>query len=390
MATVGWGIFCAASWTWCIGMFFPLLLLRDFGWPGLVAFLVPNVIGCAGFGYVLDRAAAGRERERHEGAMVVFSMVTVAYQLFFVAAIFSSLPSVTPVAATAAIPPSWVAGGSALVIGLVLSGLADRWWPWLATAAVAYSLSLWFRLDATSVTDLPASGSRPPVDLLATLPMLAFGFLLCPYLDLTFHRALDRSPSRHAFAVFGVSFLAVILLGAAYFTGESLLLPVVLAHLAIQACFTIAAHLREIRLASVPHGRAFRQAAVLAPALVGIGLGSSSDILLPFETIYLLFLGCYGVAFPGYVWMRMDLSTGGRRMLDRVLAVARKRPGPAAGLPWPYVAALAVATPPAIAAVLGAPRWLLAVPVAVFLAAALIGPSANSAARGRTVPASKP
>ena len=55
-ATVGWGFFCAASWTWCIGMFFPLLLLRDFGWPGLVAFLVPNVIGCAGFGYVLDRA----------------------------------------------------------------------------------------------------------------------------------------------------------------------------------------------------------------------------------------------------------------------------------------------------------------------------------------------
>jgi hypothetical protein len=363
-ATVGWGLFCAASWTWCIGMFFPLLLLRDFGWPGLVAFLVPNVLGCAGFGYVLDRRSAAGERARHEPAMVAFSAVTIAYQLFFLAAVFGAI---APEAGVGAIPPGWLAGGSAIVLGLSLSGLADRWWPWLATLAVGFSLSLWFRLDAGVIAELPASGVRPATDLVALVPMLAFGFLLCPYLDLTFHRALDRAPSRHAFAVFGVSFLAVILLGAAYFGDGRLLLPAVLGHLAIQACFTIAAHLREIRRASCPRGRGPRQAAIVVPAIVGVGLGSAADTLLPFEAIYLLFLGFYGVAFPGYVWMRMDLAGNGARRLARL----RRFPGAA----WTYLAALAIAAPPAAAAVLGAPWWLLVVPVAVFLAAAMIGPA---------------
>ena len=53
LATVGWGLFCASSWTWCIGMYLPVLLLRHFGWPGVLAFVVPNVAGCVAFGYVL-------------------------------------------------------------------------------------------------------------------------------------------------------------------------------------------------------------------------------------------------------------------------------------------------------------------------------------------------
>jgi hypothetical protein len=159
----------------------------------------------------------------------------------------------------------------------------------------------------------------------------------------------------------------VILLGAAYFGDGRLLLPAVLGHLAIQACFTIAAHLREIRRASCPRGRGPRQAAIVVPAIVGVGLGSAADTLLPFEAIYLLFLGFYGVAFPGYVWMRMDLAGNGARRLARL----RRFPGAA----WTYLAALAIAAPPAAAAVLGAPWWLLVVPVAVFLAAAMIGPA---------------
>lgn len=385
--TAGWGLFCAASWTWCIGMFFPLLLLRDFGWPGLVAFLVPNVLGCAGFGYVLDRTSARRERERHAGAMVAFSAVTVAYQVFFLSAVFGTIAGWS---GEGAIPPAWIAGGSAIVIGLLLSGLGDRWWPWLATLVVACSLSLWFRLDAGVIARLPGSGVRPAGDLVALVPMLAFGFLLCPYLDLTFHRALDRAPSRHAFAVFGVSFLAVILLGAVYFLGETVLLPAVLGHFAIQACFTIAAHVREIRKASVPRGGGSRQAAIVVPAILGIALGSAADRVVPFETIYLLFLGCYGVAFPGYVWMRMDLSSGSGRPLDRRLSRLRKVPGPAAGIPWVFLAALAIAAPPAIAAVLGAPRWLLAVPVVTFLIAGLIGPPSARPHRPGTDPAGKP
>jgi len=358
-ATVGWGLFCTASWTWCIGMFFPLLLLRDYGWPGLVAFLVPNAVGCAAFGYVLDRDAATRLRERHAPATVAFSAITLAYQLFFLAAIFGAT-----VSAPSAVPPAWIAGGSAMALALVLSGLPDRWWPWLGTAAVAFSLSLWVRLDAGALLRLPAGGERPLVDLLATMPMLAFGFLLCPYLDLTFHRALDRSPSRHAFGVFGVAFLVTILAGALYFLPDGLRIPAVLGAFAVQLTFTSAAHVREIRLARVPFGRARRQATLLVPAIAGIGLGGAVGGLgLPFEKLYLLFLGCYGTVLPAYVW----------------LLVAGRSNAPSRGTLLAFAATAAIATPPAVAAVLGGPRWLLAASVGILLVARFAFPVARRA-----------
>ena len=42
---LAWGIFLGVSWTWCIGMFLPVLLLRDLGPGAFVVFAVPNVIG---------------------------------------------------------------------------------------------------------------------------------------------------------------------------------------------------------------------------------------------------------------------------------------------------------------------------------------------------------
>ena len=48
--TLGWGLYCASSWTWCIGMFLPIIMLRRFGWPGFLVFAIPNVIGLIAFG----------------------------------------------------------------------------------------------------------------------------------------------------------------------------------------------------------------------------------------------------------------------------------------------------------------------------------------------------
>jgi hypothetical protein len=67
----------------------------------------------------------------------------------------------------------------------------------------------------------------------------------------------------------------------------------------------------------------------------------------------------------------MDLAGNGARRLARL----RRFPGASGGIARTYLAALAIATPPAAAAVLGAPWWLLVVSVAVFLAAAMIGPA---------------
>ncbi|MDB5302268.1 MAG: hypothetical protein JWO87_3931, partial [Phycisphaerales bacterium] len=44
---LGWGAFLACSWTWCIGMFLPVLLVRDFGEMGWLVFAAPNVVGAA-------------------------------------------------------------------------------------------------------------------------------------------------------------------------------------------------------------------------------------------------------------------------------------------------------------------------------------------------------
>ena len=91
-ATVAWGLFCACSWTWCIGMFLPIILVREFGWPGFLVFAVPNVLGCAAFGYVLGNAPSRAGLlSRHQPATVLFSSTVIGYHMFFAAyAIFES------------------------------------------------------------------------------------------------------------------------------------------------------------------------------------------------------------------------------------------------------------------------------------------------------------
>ena len=60
-------MFCACSWTWCIGMYLPVILLRELGWPAVIAFAAPNLVGCAAFGYLL-RDPAGRAQSRRRGS----------------------------------------------------------------------------------------------------------------------------------------------------------------------------------------------------------------------------------------------------------------------------------------------------------------------------------
>ena len=80
-----WGAYLACSWTWCIGMFFPVLLMRDFGWAGVIAFAVPNVVGAAAMGWVLrSQESSARFVERHPTALWWFSAVTVWFHIFWI------------------------------------------------------------------------------------------------------------------------------------------------------------------------------------------------------------------------------------------------------------------------------------------------------------------
>jgi len=107
---IGWALFLAASWTWCIGMFLPVLLVRDYGVAGWFIFAIPNVIGSAAMGWAIHtRSASLTMTARHSGAMRSFSVVTISFHAFFIPWIISQLTGF--IARTLTGLPQAIAGG---------------------------------------------------------------------------------------------------------------------------------------------------------------------------------------------------------------------------------------------------------------------------------------
>src|SRR6185437_16162306 len=92
LLALGWAAFVAVSWTWCIGMYLPVLMIRDFGLGAWFVFAIPNIVGAAALGWVLHRPGAAAElSRRHWPAAVAFSIVTVLFHAFFVGWIVRAL-----------------------------------------------------------------------------------------------------------------------------------------------------------------------------------------------------------------------------------------------------------------------------------------------------------
>src|SRR4051812_34962605 len=92
LAWLGWAIYLAMSWTWCIGMFLPVLLVRDYGVWGWVVFVVPNVVGAAAMGWIIsDDEHSHLVVTSHRLAAVAFSFITSSFQVFFALLIFARL-----------------------------------------------------------------------------------------------------------------------------------------------------------------------------------------------------------------------------------------------------------------------------------------------------------
>jgi hypothetical protein len=316
-----WAAFLACSWTWCIGMFLPVLLWRDYGPWSFVAFALPNVVGAAAMGWVLrEPGASERLISRHRGMCEAFSIVTRAFQFFFLVWLITSLESRTVAVLTIA----------AMALGALLgmrtySGTRRV----LVGSLVAFGGSVALLLAAAVRGGLrwPSeviSASEGSSGLVWLAPVCVFGFVFCPYLDLSFHHARQRSPGQPgslAFALgFGVMFLALILgtlfyawmfLDAAgLFASGALRTAVaalVCAHIGLQLGFTIEVHKAEVRLggssASVTEsegwawggiGMAAGTAAAFLPSFAGLSAG---------EAIYRGFMAFYGLVFPAYVWL---------------------------------------------------------------------------------------
>lgn len=322
---IGWGLFLASSWTWVIGMWLPVRLMADFGWPGWLAFALPNVLGAAMVGFVLrKREVAIAWRERHAGAMRLFGLWTVLFHIAFLSWFLAPLADLMPGAmrdssastlfgpavALWAIGMAWVvsrlrSGGALVVAGLTwLASLACLWMAHRASGGMA-------------IHTPPAPTDDVWPGLVWSSVPLAFGFLLCPYLDFTILRARIEAPGRTgdgAFVLgFGVFFLAMIvgtLLYAWAFTSGWGFNAWIGAHLVAQSVFTMGAHFREAR----ERGWIFNRATVspatgLAERAAVVGL-----ILVALSAVdaartgrqglyYNGFLWAYALAFPAYVWI---------------------------------------------------------------------------------------
>lgn len=363
---VGEGLYLASSWTWCIGMFLPIILLRDMGAWSWLAFATPNVVGAAMMGPVLAAKGHSEAMTRaHAPAMRLFSIVTLAFQVYFLAWILIDLPRDVRL---------WL-----LVIVfavIVLSGRHGRSTLWSRGAVVityfASAILGAFYVSSVGLPTLPATVGPMVRDLAFLAPVCLLGFALCPYLDLSFHAVRQRTPGREgtlAFILgFGVFFLAMILLTLAYapsvlasinvspaaagwLPGASLTTPLagagwaILAHLTIQASITAAIHQGFARLpdrAPTPSGEDVPTSArertllsqisvvgavsvILAPAVALLSLPGYAGLSMH-ELIYRSFLAFYGLLAPAYAWTCMMPSWSApaapRRKHLRALAIA--------------------------------------------------------------------
>lgn len=324
---LSWAAFLGMSWTWCIGMFLPVILLRDYGIAGWIVFAVPNVLGAAAMGWVIRSAESSRViAERHRLAGTIFSGVTIAFHLFFVVAIIAPLARSMVVERSGNGPASealdLAAGG--MVAGAILMYLyitrrpdGERTLSWLTLAiSVAVMIFMVPELESPigSIARMNSLLGSSPSDLFWLAPVCVFGFLFCPYLDLTFHRARQLSENaRASFGVgFGGMFLPMIVFTALYAPAlngagkTSWIASLLYVHLSVQSAFTVAAHARELRNDGRVGTIVAAVLAVIAVLLMWfLPRRPMASPMMPWELIYRSFMGFYGLIFPAYVWLIM-------------------------------------------------------------------------------------
>jgi len=358
-----WAAFLGISWTWCIGMFLPVLLVRDYGLVAWWVFAIPNVVGAAAMGFVLrDRVHAWRVSERHLPACLWFSAVTIAFHVFFASWMISKLIPMGGLMAT-------------LMMAMLFFWIGEKRDRLDVVPAMMIFLLSTVLIGLTIVKgDLPnivhPNALHPSAMWIAPVCMLGFAF--CPYLDLTFHRGFQESANpRVSFAVgFGGPFLLMIFFTLLYSgamalimtadgggVGSKLLLVTLGLHLSVQAGFTIALHARPIvhhvdrigpatlGIALVVGGLLLLRSTFVDPAIYGISMDRG-------EWVYRLFMSFYGLVFPAYAvicmkpWRREVPVAGRAHLLLFAVVVSVASPfywlGFIAGRPWALVAGVAV------------------------------------------------
>ncbi len=226
--SLAWSPTIALSWLWGLGFFYTMHVTYLYGWPGFLAFAVPNAIGLALFGCALEwfgpapgaaeglQARFDRLAPRYGGVLVIYQVVAVGITLFAFAAEY-----LRPLVGGLALPTALLLAVVASAVGHIVRVQDFR-------AVHAAMLAAGLALAAAAYASLPASA--PPRAAGAfdarlyglMLPALV-GFLLGPWLDLQqWHRALrmrhDGVSVARAYVAGGALFFALIALNALFAT----------------------------------------------------------------------------------------------------------------------------------------------------------------------------
>ncbi len=327
-----WGAYLACSWTWCIGMFLPAILMRDMGWMGFIIFAIPNVIGAAAMGWVLkSRADSTRFVERHPGVIWWFSAITLAFHVFWILWLMNFVRIAFPM------PKTYLQIVAGVVIAFaIISQRALRFnrMPRIAAVLLTFSISTLIATfifpDIALATDemvkaAPLAGSIAPLWM---LPVMLFGFALAPYLDITFHHARQELDSqrngRLGFTIGFVLFFALMIVLTTRYSGvmawaltgepypDTMILPAWLSaalviHILGQWVFTVRVHLHHIR--TIPGAQSKQPIlfiVMLIAGLIGLGAMKLPDYasLTGGEIVYRSFMGFYGLVFPTFITYR--------------------------------------------------------------------------------------
>ena len=276
--------------------------------------------------------------------MLAFSAVTIAFHAYFI--IWRAGLGWTES------KPGTIGGivvGASLVGNAIAARRRVDWFPALVTLFFSFTLGVLLVAFPVGVV-----GSAELIAVAGLAMVTGLGFLLCPYLDLTFNRACQhaRRPVLAFTLGFFVFFLATILIAtrgraiwtpseAPFFILGSWLDIAIGCHFGAQAMFTCCAHIAAVRRLGVDGGisreltpetaRPGMLPCVIAPAVAGLLIGlamfavdavtTDGTLDLPgftspitsHELAYRLFLGAYGLVFPA--WMLM--TTRRRADLDR-------------------------------------------------------------------------
>jgi hypothetical protein len=291
----------------------------------------------------------------------VFSIVTLAFHAFWLAWLFGFFKDAFP------IPDTWLMGAAAAGIAwIILSGRVARaggggggggavqraaavlWIIGLATA-----IALLASPDALepSTAAMIAPPTHPDAALWL-MPITVFGFLLCPYLDLTFLLARRSTQGvaggRLAFGLGFWLFFPVMIGLTALYAGPIISVlegrtppaaapwagAAILFHIIAQWTFTVRVHLASLSASIPPDLQApsvsdghpdhttdpaaplFPKSSFILPTtfaaclgaaglgLIAPGLPAHADLSAG-EIIYRSFLAAYGLLFPVYVWSRV-------------------------------------------------------------------------------------